>query len=166
MPKVPDFNGEEVFENSLESLRAVVLALPEKPVSGIEVRPREANEGKAYGWYQQNTKAIVVVTDGRTRAQQFKTLCHEVAHALLHPIGEQHTQPEREVEAESTAFVVCHALGLNTGDYSFPYVATWANGEDALKMVAASGERIARAARTILETLVEAPEAPAMEEAA
>ena len=79
---------------------------------------------------------------------------HEVAHALLHPLGDPHGTPEREVEAESTAFVVCHALGLDTGAASFPYVASWARGDNALDMVAASGERIAKTARRLLDALV------------
>jgi len=28
--------------------------------------------------------------EGQSRAQQFSTLCHEVAHALLHPVGDPH----------------------------------------------------------------------------
>ena len=28
-------------------------------------------------------------------------------------------------EAESVAYVVCSALGLDTGEYSFPYLASW-----------------------------------------
>ena len=59
-------------------------------------------------------------------AQQAKTLAHELAHALLHdgPVD----RARAELEAESTAFVVCRTLGLDTGDYSFGYVACWAGG--------------------------------------
>ena len=31
-----------------------------------------------------------------------------------------------ELEAESAAFIVCDALGLDTSDYSFAYLAGWA----------------------------------------
>lgn len=55
---------------------------------------------------------------------QVKTLAHEIAHAMLH---EQATnRPVAELEAESAAYAVCHALGIDSGDYSFAYVATWA----------------------------------------
>ena len=38
--------------------------------------------------------------------------------------------------------------------YSFPYVAPWAGaGERALKAIATSGQRIAKAATTILDAL-------------
>lgn len=36
----------------------------------------------------------------------------------------------KETEAESIAFTVCSALGIDTSDYSFPYVASWASGKE------------------------------------
>lgn len=39
----------------------------------------------------------------------------------------------KEVEAESTAFIVATLLGLDTSDYSFEYIAGW-NGKDNLKV--------------------------------
>ena len=59
-------------------------------------------------------------------------------------------RPSKEVEAESVAFVVASAHGMSTGDYSFPYVASWA-GEDGAKAVQATQLRVARAARQIIE---------------
>ncbi|MGH9918148.1 MAG: DUF3849 domain-containing protein, partial [Nitrososphaerales archaeon] len=56
-----------------------------------------------------------------------------------------------ELEAESTAYVVCQALGIDTSDYSFGYVATWAGGSDqAIAGIKGSCERIQKAAATIL----------------
>jgi len=66
------------------------------------------------------------------------------------------------VEAESTAFVICHALGLDTSKASFPYVATWASrslDQDPLKIIA-SGQRIATAATWILNALCGDPNIP------
>lgn len=154
-PALPDVTEEELFDQSVETLRKVALDLPGAPVSSISLRPRMSTDHpRALGWYAPATKEIVVVTDDRPRAHQFKTLCHEIAHALLHPAGQHHERAEAEVEAESTAFVVCHALGLDTGDYSFPYVSTWARGEDALATVGRVGDRILRASRTILDALI------------
>jgi hypothetical protein len=155
--RLPDVTADEAFEGSVETLEEIALSIDGNPVSGIELRPRQDGDpASALGWYSPKTKQIVVVTDGQSRAQQFSTLCHEVAHAHLHPIGDPHGTPEREVEAESTAFVVCHALGLDTSKASFPYVGVWASRdqqEDALKLIAASGERIASAATRILDRL-------------
>ncbi|HXA69637.1 MAG TPA: hypothetical protein VNW24_04250, partial [Stellaceae bacterium] len=152
-PKLPDVVAPEAFDGSVEKLRAVALSLPGQPVTGVELRPRlNTDPPTALGWYAPKARHIVIVDDGgdagEPRARLFATLCHELAHALLHPLGDPHGTPEREVEAESTAFVVCHALGLDTGAASFPYVGTWASrdGEDPLALVAQSGQRIATAA--------------------
>lgn len=155
--QLPDITADEAFEGSVEVFKEMALNIDGNPVSGIELRSRQDGDpSEALGWYNLKTKHIVVVTDGQSRAQQFSTLCHEVAHALLHPAGDPHGAPEREVEAESTAFVICHALGLDTSKASFPYVATWASrgpDQDPLKTIASSGQRIATAATRILTAL-------------
>lgn len=55
--------------------------------------------------------------------QTFKTLIREIAHSIMH--DEKYPDRKAEIEAESVAFVVCSALGLDTSSYSFEYVATW-----------------------------------------
>jgi hypothetical protein len=85
-------------------------------------------------------------------AQQVKTLAHELAHALLHEGVADRALAE--LEAESTAFVVCRALGLDSGDYTFGYVACWAGGgAEAVAAITASGGAIQRAAAAILDGL-------------
>jgi len=84
-------------------------------------------------------------------AQRVKTLAHEIAHAYLH--AEYKDRRLAELEAESTAYVVCQSLGLETGDYSFGYVATWAgSGDEATAGIKASCERIQKTATTILSS--------------
>lgn len=56
-----------------------------------------------------------------------------------------------KLEVESTTYVICRALGIDSGDYSFGYVATWAGGGDeAIAGIKASGEHIQKTAATIL----------------
>jgi hypothetical protein len=56
-----------------------------------------------------------------------------------------------EVEVESVAFIVCDALGLDSGSYSFPYVTRWAGGSaDAVKETA---ERVIACAKGLLVVL-------------
>jgi hypothetical protein len=89
------------------------------------------------------------VADGLEGAQQVKTLAHELAHALLHERWEDRSVAE--LEAESTAFVVCRALGIDSGGYSFGYVATWAGGgAQAVAQVRASALRIQAGVARIL----------------
>jgi hypothetical protein len=84
-------------------------------------------------------------------AQRVKTLAHEIGHALLHE--KYDNRPLAEMEAESTAYVVCKALGLDTSDYSFGYVATWAGGgEQAIAGIKGSCVNIQKAAATILQS--------------
>lgn len=92
--------------------------------------------------------------------QRIKTLAHEIAHALLHESYDNRALAE--LEAESTAFVICQSLGLDTSDYSFGYVANWAGGGDeAIAGIKASGERIQRAAATVLQAVETNEEAAA-----
>lgn len=44
---------------------------------------------------------------------------------LLHGDTDVSARANAEVEAESVAFVVCSSLGLDSSDYSFPYVTRW-----------------------------------------
>jgi antirestriction protein ArdC len=82
--------------------------------------------------------------------QRVKTLAHELAHALLHQCMTDRALAE--LEAESTAYVVCQRLGLDTGGYSFGYVATWAGGgEQAIASIKASCGRIQKASTIILQ---------------
>jgi hypothetical protein len=86
-------------------------------------------------------------------AAMVKTLIHEAGHCLLHvdPPGYYLPRPVKEVEAESVAFVVAAAHGMHTDDYSFPYVAGWAGGDDPAKAIQATQARVGQAARLIIE---------------
>ena len=145
-----DFAEPATFAHTVEQLRNAALASCPH-VEAIEVRPRRDGDSTgAYGWFNRATKSIVVLTDTLPH-QQFATLVHELAHAILHGDTEHHTRARKEVEAESTAFVVCYALGLDTASFALPYVATWANGD--IDELAAAGENIRRASLVILDAL-------------
>ncbi|MHB1500895.1 MAG: ArdC-like ssDNA-binding domain-containing protein [Candidatus Dormibacteria bacterium] len=86
------------------------------------------------------------------RAQMTKTLCHELAHALLHGADFDGDRSLAELEAESVAYVVCHHLGIDSSGYSFGYVASWAGGaEEAVARISAAGARIVGTAARIVE---------------
>lgn len=167
-----DFSAPEGFEWTVEQLREVVKTLPH--VSSIELRPRQKGDyAGAAGWFHKVTHQIVVITGESSPAQTLSVLLHEVAHSILHGDGEHHATPTAEVEAESTAFVVAHALGLDTSSFSLPYVATWvgrSNEKNPTKAVSEVGERIRKAAALILSTLFpqdeESAEQPGLAEAA
>jgi antirestriction protein ArdC len=100
---------------------------------------------------------LIRVETTNSPAQRVKTIAHEIAHALLHEKFDDRALAE--LEAESTAYVVCQALGLDTSGYSFGYVATWAGGgEQAIAGIKASCERIQKSAATILRAFEPAAE--------
>jgi hypothetical protein len=118
-------------------------------------RPQSLDSG-ANGDTSHSEGRIRVVSSN-SEAQQAKTLAHEIGHALLHdPDVEATKDLERglkELEAESTAYVICTALGMDTSDYSFGYVAGWAGGApEALAGIKASTGRIQKAATAVLKT--------------
>jgi hypothetical protein len=150
-----DLTADEAFVQSVETLRDVAIGLGPQVVAGVELRPRaRVDSGVTRGWFDRRTREIVVITGETNRAQVFKTLVHEIAHAILHGNEDHHARGEMEVEAESTAFVVCDVLGVDSGRYSFPYVASWAGDENAEAMVLKSGQRIVRATNVILDALL------------
>lgn len=124
--------------------------------AGIGFRVEDASLGGATNGDCSFDPPLIRVESANAPAQRVKTLAHELAHALLHRHG-----PDRrlaELEAESTAYVVCRSLGIDSGAYSFGYVAGWAGGGDeARTAISASGERIQRAAATILTAMAERP---------
>lgn len=69
----------------------------------------------------------ILLQEGLAESQQIKTLIHEVAHSKLHYPTEENqlTKSEKEVQAESVAFLVSDYFGVDTSDYSFSYVANW-----------------------------------------
>src|SRR5215212_2646539 len=58
-----------------------------------------------------------------------KTLTHELAHHL-DPELQATSRAECETVAEATAFIVAAHHSIDTGSYSFPYIATWASRHD------------------------------------
>lgn len=86
------------------------------------------------GYYDQ---CHIAIQEGMSQYQTIKTFVHELAHSLLHsradnPESIQKDRRTKEVEAESIAYTVCSALGLDTCDYSFGYVAEWSKGRDTV----------------------------------
>ena len=99
----------------------------------------EEIENGAKGYYHDTEKRIAIKS-GMSQAQTIKTLLHEVSHATYHsreaadpdhPIDRRH----KETEAESIAFCVGSALSIvDSGDYTFPYLASWASGKETKEL--------------------------------
>jgi antirestriction protein ArdC len=82
----------------------------------------------SYNGYYNPLRNLIFVKQGAP-AQMLKTLVHELAHHL-DPELRHAPRAECETVAEATAFVVAAHQGIDTGTYSFPYVAVWASRQD------------------------------------
>lgn len=119
----------------------------------VEFRPASAAKG-CFNYLERK----IYVNEGMSQVQTLKTLIHETAHALLHdssvlddeiPKKDRHT---KEVEAESIAYVVCQHFGIDTSDYSFPYVTGWSRGKE-LPELKASLECIGKTAAEMIDRI-------------
>jgi hypothetical protein len=88
-------------------------------------------------------------------AEEFVVLVHEFAHELLHRAADRPASRDiRELEAESVAFVVGDAVGLQVGDAARDYIHLYRGDRDGLL---SSLDRIRSTASTILSALDPAP---------
>ena len=158
---VSQTDGEPIPSLEVNELTASVkdyalLTAAIEQVSPVPMRFDEI-EGDAKGYYSDADKEICIQV-GMGESQTIKTMIHEVAHAMLHNSdfmkqnGEEKDRLTKETEAESIAFTVCSALGIDTSDYSFPYVASWASGKE-MKELKDSMDTIRLTAANFLEKL-------------
>ena len=120
-------------------------------ISPVPVEFRPASVAK--GCFNHLERKIYV-NEGMSQVQTLKTLIHETAHALLHarPEAADKDRHTKEVEAESIAYVVCQHFGIDTADYSFPYVSSWSSGKE-LDELKASLECISKTASGLITAM-------------
>jgi len=94
----------------------------------------------------------ITLLPGQPPAEEFSTLAHEVAHEMMHRDERRSstTKRVRETEAEAVAFVVCGAIGLDTGSAAQDYIGLY--GGDA-KLLSESLECVQRTATHILNAI-------------
>jgi hypothetical protein len=81
------------------------------------------------------------------------TLIHELAHALTAAVRREYDRTERETIAEGVAFVVSAAIGLDTGGYSFPYIAGYAGQRDGRAIMMRLMDTIQHTAVRIIDVI-------------
>jgi antirestriction protein ArdC len=101
----------------------------------------------------------IAILSGQSKAEEFSTLVHELAHEMLHKAERRTatTKVVRETEAEAIAFVIGKAVGLETGTKSADYIHLY-HGNASL--LAESLEVIQQTSAVILAALQ-----PSIEEA-
>lgn len=74
----------------------------------------------------------VALNPRNSELQNVKTLVHELAHNVMHNkyTHNQYTQQEKEFQAEMVAYTVSSYFGLDTTEYSLPYLHHWTRGKE------------------------------------
>lgn len=96
------------------------------------------------------TTHTITIREGMSESENLSTLIHEIAHSILHE-DEHNSRNQAEVEAESVAFVVSTFLGLDTSDYSFPYIVGWE--ENDVDLLRQSLQRIKTTSNSLITQL-------------
>ena len=106
------------------------------------------------------TRSVSVRVD-MDDAAVVRTLAHEAGHVALHsPVDMQEDAARhrgiKEVEAEGVSMMVTGAHGMDSSQYTVPYVSTWASqvpGTDPVQVVQDTAARVRFAAISILNHL-------------
>lgn len=151
--EIPDPVGELTGDIDASRKEAVFAAL--KKVADAEFEFKDI-QGGAKGYYSA-AKNLIVIKTGMSDAQTLKTAFHETAHNLLHDpkkkiVTAKSPRNEKEVQAESVAFMVAEKFGLDTSEYSFPYIASWSEGKQ-LEQLKNSLQEIQAAAKKISDEI-------------
>ncbi|PFZ05974.1 hypothetical protein COL60_22090 [Bacillus pseudomycoides] len=112
-----------------KSLYKGMEAIAEK--NGVKIIEPKQELGVAKGVSYTLTKEVAL-NPRNSELQNVKTLLHELAHAKLHT-AETHmnyTAPEKEFQAEMTAYTVSSYFGIDTSEYSLGYLADWTQGKE------------------------------------
>lgn len=149
-----DLSGNvQQYEVFMEALRRA------SPVP-IEIKPVARDTDGFFSIKEQS----ITIRAGMSEVQTVCAAVHEIAHAKLHDYehmteladdgetilvpGEKSRNTE-EVEAESISYAVCQYYGIETGENSFGYIATWSKGKE-LKELRASLETINKTASELI----------------
>lgn len=145
---LPDF-GPRTLEADVDNLDTIMAALRHISPLPIHLETIEDSDTRGYCSFSHQK---IVVREGMPPAQTLKTAVHEIAHAIMHDpqVPDRADRSTREVEAESVAFIVCAKLGLDTSDYTFPYLVGW-SGTQEMYQLHASLDRIQHTADEMIQ---------------
>ena len=145
---------------SVEQYEVFVEALRRSAPVPISIAPISSN---ADGYFSPTDQSITI-REGMSQVQTVCAMAHEIAHSKLHNYEKQQAaaadgkegaeivkkdRNTEEVEAESISYTVCQYYGIQTGDNSFGYIATWSQGKE-LKELRASLETINKTASGLI----------------
>ncbi len=154
-PLTGDVQNYEIFMEALRRTSPVPMSFKPIQEAGVD------------GFLDLDKRDITIQV-GMGQMQTVRTFIHEIAHAVLHlkerdmimaAAGTEQAEKvkpkdhnTKEVEAESVSYAVCQYYGIQTGEYSFGYIAGW-SGEKSLPELKASLETISKTANQLINDI-------------
>ena len=148
------------LSGNVQNYEAFLEALRRSAPVPLTIEPMAANMD---GFFSPNQQRIAI-REGMSEVQTVSTAVHEIAHSKLHNYAKAQEEAARagdkeppkkkdrnteEVEAESISYAVCQYYGIQTGENSFGYIASWSQGKE-LPELRASLETINKAAGELI----------------
>lgn len=124
---LPDIFPNRWLEGNVEDYFLLYKGMEKIAESnGIKIIEPKEELGAAKGVSYTLTKEVAL-NPRNSELQNVKTLLHELAHAKLHTVEthENYTAPEKEFQAEMTAYTVANYFGIDTSEYSLNYLHHW-----------------------------------------
>ena len=148
------------LSGSVQNYEIFMEALRRSAPVPLSVEPMAANMD---GFFSPDRQRIAI-REGMSGVQTVSAAVHEIAHSKLHNYAKAQEEAARtgdkeppqkkdrnteEVEAESISYAVCQYYGIQTGENSFGYIATWSQ-DKTLPELRASLETINKAAGELI----------------
>ena len=116
--------------DEFEKVKEAIEDIAACPITFEEIR------SGAKGYYSIAENKIVIKKD-MPEVQTVKTMVHELAHSIMHcdtEVNKRADRNEKEVQAESVAYIVSSYLGLDTSEYSFGYIGSWSKNKEVTEL--------------------------------
>lgn len=149
---LPEWVGKELT-GKITGYSQLLRALQDVSPFPIAFEKMNGNENG----YCSPMKQHIGIRIGMSEAQTIKTIIHEITHADLHApdsltVSSGKDRHTKEVEAESCAYIVCEKYGIDSSDYTFPYLASWSSGKE-LDELHASLDTIQKQAADLIDRI-------------
>lgn len=143
-------------EEFQEELLAAAKDMIDIPVMEEELSP----DLGGYFRFKDKDNLHIVLNNKFGITSRFTTLLHEWTHYHLHNpfkketewITEKFKKQNKEIQAESVAYIVAKHFGIDSSPESFKYVASWSKEKD-IKDLKTSMEIIQKTAATFIELI-------------
>ena len=151
------------LSGSVQNYEIFMEALRRSAPVPLSMEPMAANMD---GFFSPDRQRIAI-REGMSEVQTVSAAVHEIAHSKLHNYAKAQEEAARagdkeppqkkdrnteEVEAESISYAVCQYYGIQTGENSFGYIATWSQ-DKTLPELRASLETINKTAGELINDI-------------